>query len=253
MSFSVSHRTSKAWQKSLEWNRWISLLRNRHLVFGKEVNKQRKLASKAVRIHCAATLIIICYCHHFHHFRWFPCLDWESKARKREQKNGHPSSVRLALDIFWYLLVSAKFSAEYVLKWCLKWCLQSCWVSRKNHITSPVISPSWPTFGTSWNSWSIGYSVPTGWHTKVSRMPMAPVIPFARRTMTFKLHHQRSVHLAMHFSLDQLTVRVFILLWKGSHLVTAGFQSCLFGLACWRKLCLMSSLISLLAALKMFV
>lgn len=171
MSFSVSHRTSKAWQKSLEWNRWISLLRNRHLVFGKEVNKQRKLASKAVRIHCAATLIIICYCHHFHHFRWFPCLDWESKARKREQKNGHPSSVRLALDIFWYLLVSAKFSAEYVLKWCLKWCLQSCWVSRKNHITSPVISPSWPTFGTSWNSWSIGYSVPTGWHTKVSRMP----------------------------------------------------------------------------------
>lgn len=46
---------------------------------------------------------------------------------------------------------------------------------RKNHITSPVISPSWPTLGTSWNSWSIGYSVPNGWHTKVSRMPMAPV------------------------------------------------------------------------------
>ena len=104
--------------------------------------------------------------------------------------------------------------------------LQSCWVSRKNHITSPVISPSWPTLGTSWNSWSIGYSVPNGWHTKVSRMPMAPVIPFARWTMTFKVHHQRSVHLAMHFSLDQLTVRVFILLWKGSDLVTAWFQSC---------------------------
>lgn len=97
---------------------------------------------------------------------------------------------------------------------------------RKNHITSPVISPSWLTLGTSWNSWSIGYSVPNGWHTKVSSMPMAPVIPFARWTMTFKVHHQRSVHLAMHFSLDQFTVGVFILLWKGSDLVTAWFQSC---------------------------
>ena len=103
-------------------------------MFGKEVNKQRKLASKAVRIQTMRRNIDYdMLLPSFSSFRSFPCLDWESKARKREQKNGHPSSVRLALDIFWYLLVSANFSAEYVLKWCLKCTTKLLSLKKESH------------------------------------------------------------------------------------------------------------------------